>query len=318
MQSKINKFILTENEYDKYIKQNGGYSKYTLNYEQYKKSLNTVIISLLSCADISKTPTSSFVVSQPGSGKTGLATHVLSTIEPSSVKIDPDLIATYHQKYNEIIDEIPNQSYTELQKFVRTALNNTLRPLGVEQNLNLLSEGTFADTNGYLDIIRHQKNSGYKIDIHTIVTHRLESLLSAFERQQSCFSRGLPPRVVLINHHDNAYNQIFETFDKIISEQLFDEINIYTRGEKEYSPKLKYKFDKANSINVKNTIQFIRNQELEKILSNPTTYSSRISNLKNQILQNPDSLIKTQQLTQLSQLENDFKKELSSKEIHIK
>lgn len=251
-------------------------------------------------------PKSYFVVAPPGSGKTGLSVHIEKQSKTIPVRIDPDTIAIYHDEYDRIYEEIPENSYHELQKFIRTVLNDTIRPIACIQQVDIITEGTFGDTNGYVDIIKNQKNMGYDVDINTIVVHRLESLISSFERQQTKIEEGFPPRIINTKHHDRAYKDILETMQTVEDKKLATNISVYLRTEDELNPKLYYRKSKEDNSSMKDIIIELRQNQLQLILNKSDEYQNRIENLRNKIILNKDSSMKEEQLEQLEDLEKDF------------
>ncbi len=165
---KISDYILSEEQYEKYMNQfdNTKYKVtsidekgnnsikeklYILNYEEYKRSLWNAILGMsieIQNAIDSKNekPKSFIVVAPPGAGKSVLSSYEetkhLEYRNRGLVKIDPDKVGLYHKYYKEIYDEIPSYAFCELQKFIKTALNDTIRPLVHDGRFDTLSEGT--------------------------------------------------------------------------------------------------------------------------------------------------------------------------------
>ena len=94
-------------------------------------------------------------------GKTGLKSFLMREFKlPRFIEFNPDEIAIYHKHYREIIHEFPDDSYRILQRFVQPALDEYLRPKAVDSRFNIMQEGTFASTDGYLSLLRFQKYGG--------------------------------------------------------------------------------------------------------------------------------------------------------------
>lgn len=181
-----------------------GIEKYDLTEEEFENSLKMAELAILMPMRPSEKPKSVFIISQAGGGKTGLRRFVESenfqkSPENIFVGIDPDEIAVYHKYYEKIIREYPRESYAQLQKFVKPALDGYLRQRAVQLRTNLMQEGTFGTTNGYIDILEFQRNGGeasigkiqengdrekiivpggYDIEIDILAVDRFESLLS--------------------------------------------------------------------------------------------------------------------------------------------
>ena len=141
-----------------------GIEKYDLTEEEFQQSLKMAEIATFIDFKATKNPKSIFIVSQPGAGKTGLKAYVENENQIKQkgnfIEFNPDVIAIYHKYYEQIINEYPNESHKQLQKFVEPALDNYLRKRAVELRSNIMQEGTFGSTEGYMKILDFQKNGG--------------------------------------------------------------------------------------------------------------------------------------------------------------
>lgn len=313
-------------------------NKYDLTDEEYVKCLKRAEIAIFMDAISSKNPTSAFVVAQPGAGKTGLRAYVESEYQKSDldglfIDFNPDEVAIYHKYYSEILEEFPKESHKLLQRFVLPALDDYLRYKAVQFRNNIMQEGTFASTNGYIKIIDFQKNGGkakiggvnkngqiqelevkggYNVDINILAVHRYESLLSSYEREQYFIENNLPPRVVTAENHDRAYNNILNTVKIIEQNKMFDNMRVFKRGKIEQKPILVYSY---GDMQYQDTIQAIvieREKDKQRLFANSNNYLERIQTLKNRISKNRnDSQI---QMEKLIKLEEEFLQELKNKQ----
>ena len=184
--------------------------KYDLTKEEFESSLKMAELALLMRTKTSDKPKSIFIVSQAGGGKTGLKAFVEAEKQREQtgdlfVEINPDEVAIYHKYYEQILKEFPNESYAKLQKFILPALDQYLRQRAVQLRNNIIQEGTFGSTEGYLEILNFQRNGGkakignmqengereevevkggYDVEIDVLAVDRFESLLSSYEREQ--------------------------------------------------------------------------------------------------------------------------------------
>ena len=313
-------------------KVNSNDTKYDLTKDEYNKCLLMAEIATFIKSERSENPHSIFAVAQAGAGKTGLKRFLinesLSKGEITSyTEFNPDEIAVYHKYYREILEEYPESSYKILQRFVLPALDTFLRQRAVELRNNLIQEGTFGNTEGYLQILDFQKNGGkanigeikedgtreskqirgdYNIEINVLAVDRFESLLSCYEREQYFRDNGLPPRVVTPQNHDYAYNKLLETLHIVEAKNLFNTIRIFKRG---------YSIDKPELICIKGDGRYSsaveaviteRFRNRQEILRRPEVYFDRINRLKEKVQVNGIHV----QLDRLNNLEEEFKEEL--------
>ncbi len=278
--------------------------RYDLTEEEFQASLKMAEIAVFMHSRPSERPTSVFIVSQPGAGKTGLRTYVESKYNTQFIDFDPDEIAIYHKYYKEILQEYPKESYRKLQKFVSPALDNYLRYKAVLLKNNIMQEGTFASTDGYLRVLDFQKNGGklpfarinengeeeeqyaeghYNIDINVLAVDRFESLLSAYEREEDFIQAGLPPRAVTAENHDRAYRNIIETLKRTQERSLYDNITIFRRGEVETQPRKVWQVGEPEYQDPIQALLAEREKDRKKLLSDPHKYLERIERLKSRI-----------------------------------
>lgn len=203
-----------------------GIEKYDLTEDEFETSLKMAEVAILMRGKKEQNPKSIFIISQAGGGKTGLSHFIKSQKRDVFIEIDPDEVAIYHKYYNEILKEFPQESHIQLQKFVQPALDKFLRQRAVQLRNNLIQEGTFGNTNAYLEVLEFQKNGGkapigklqdngqrqmvdieggYDIEIDILAVDRFESLLSSYEREQYFIESNLPPRAVTAKNHDRAH-----------------------------------------------------------------------------------------------------------------
>ena len=305
--------------------------KYDLTQEEYEKCLKMAELAIFINAKKAEKPTSVFVVAQPGAGKTGLRSYIeceyrnCETTLPF-IEFDPDVVAIHHKYYKEILEEFPNESYRRLQKFVSPALDKYLRYRAVQLRNNIIQEGTFAATPGYITILDFQKNGGelpygtknqkvegnYFIDINVLAVHRYESLLSSYEREQYVFiENDLLPRVVTPDNHDRAYKNILETMKAVEEKDLYSRIRVYRRGKTENTPELVYEKGEEKYPNSVQALIGEREKNKQELLANPEKYLDRIRTLKERIMHN--KINSENQLERINNLEQEFLRELELK-----
>lgn len=296
--------------------------QYDLTKEEFETCLKTAEISILMSGKKSKNPKSIFIISQAGGGKTGLKRYIESQNNDFFIEINPDEVAMYHKYYTEILKEYPKESHMKLQKFVLPALDNYLRQRAVQLKNNLIQEGTFGSTKGYLEILEFQKNGGpanigkmqengqrenvdveggYDVQINILAVDRFESLLSSYEREQYFIESGLPPRSVTPENHDRAYYNLLKTVEEIEKRNLYDEIKVFKRGYKEEVPDLVHISGDGKYPNVVECIKQSRDDDRRRLLANSNDYKKRINELK--------SRVKTSSLmNKIEKLEQEFNK----------
>ena len=312
--------------------------KYKLTIEEYNRCLAMAEIGVFMQGNevVGKKPKSIFVVAQAGAGKTGLKSFIINEAQDNGtletfIEFNPDDIATYHKYYNEILREFPDNSYKILQEFVRPALDTYLRQRAVELRNNIVQEGTFGSTDGYIKILDFQKNGGkanigevkedgtreekliegnYDIEINVLAVDRFESYLSSLEREQYFRESHLSPRVVTLNNHDYAYNKMLDTLRIIESRRMFDRCRVFKRGYSVNRPELVHISGDGKYQSVVEAVIAERNKNRKELLREPQKFYERIEKLRARILNNGID----EQITRLDELKTLFDLEVEKKE----
>ncbi len=307
--------------------------EYDMDKKDFQRCLVAAEISTFVDAQGVNKPKSIFTVAQPGAGKTALKSYIINEAQKNDdflkfIEFNPDEISTHHKYYSEIIEKYPDNSHQILQRFTRIALDEYLRQRAVEMRCNIMQEGTFGSTEGYINILDFQKNGGnaeigevqkngkrkikhvngnYEIEINLMAVNRYESLLSCFEREQDFAEMKLPPRAVTIENHDRAYDKMLETVAIVEREKLFDKMRVFKRGYVESKPELIYIAGDNRFPSVVDAIKSERDKQQRELFNNPDQYIKRMENLNKRAKEyNNSSLIR-----RLDNLNNTFTKELN-------
>lgn len=304
-----------------------------LTKEEYNRCLNMADMATFVDVHTVEKPKSIFIVAQPGAGKTALKSFILSLEQAhnrfsSFIEFNPDVISTFHKDYKQIISQYPEDSYARLQNnFTRTALDGYLRPRAVQIRCNIMQEGTFGSTAGYLQIIDFQQNGGnaqigevlqdgtresksvqgnYEVEIDVLAVNRYESLLSCFDREQYFIEHGLPPRAVTIENHDRSYENMLHTISEIENRKLYNSINVYRRGYIEERPELVYKVGDPRFQSVAEAIRYERARQEKELFSNPEGFIEKLNNIKARVSKGTNESLKKR----LGLFEQEFYSEL--------
>ena len=304
-----------------------------LTKDEYQKCLAAADISTFLDVHTVEEPKSIFIVGQPGAGKTALKSFVLAEKQNNGsfstfIEFNPDVISTHHANYAQIIENYPDEAYLILQNsFTRTALDDYLRPRAVHIRCNIVQEGTFGSTAGYLKIIEFQQqgglapigevlhdgsrqlknvNGGYEVEIDVLAVDRFSSLLSCFEREQYFIDNGLPARVVIKEHHDRAYQSMLTTIDEIQSRKLFDTFKVYKRGSIQEKPELLYMIGNSSLSSVSQFIKCERERQEMELFEHPEPFIDKMQKLMMRASKGGNKFL----LGRLQEFEREFYTEL--------
>ncbi len=262
----------------------------------------------------STTPRVSYLVGQPGSGKSTLGRCIESELKRKgefSVELSSDKIATYHRYYEELLKLLPEDCYTISRQFVRPASKVIQKGL-TDKKINITREEIF--NKGEIDYENMQKfrDSGYSIDLNVMAVDKYESFLSCMERDIKLLELGHDPRPVARANHDRMYDPFLLEIMEMTKRGLCDSIKVYARGESTIYPKLVWKTGDVTYASAQEAVIAERAKSRRALLADPTTYLSRIRAVRNKItFLVTDPNLRANYLEELSQLEAEFFNELS-------
>jgi predicted ABC-type ATPase len=159
---------------------------FKLSQDEFSKDKSAALLEfLIECKPV-KNPIVTFVVGQPGAGKTSLAILSQSRITTANegvapINVDADRIAMYHRYYNRLLDFEPEERFNITREFVNPAIKEIQTMLS-EKQISMIIECTL-NTDKKLKFMRDLKEKGYKVNVNVLVVTELESRLSCLERE---------------------------------------------------------------------------------------------------------------------------------------
>lgn len=282
----------------------------SLEEDEFIVDKNYAFLEFLGQATPTKKPEVTFVVAQPGAGKTGLAAYSTQEIKQRNngttpINVNADKVAEYHRNYSKLLDYIPEERFRVTRKFVNPVIKEiqqTLKNLGVSMVIEctLNSEKKIA-------FMKELKDAGYKVNINVLSVDELESRVSCLEREACLLSLGNKSRGIDRESHDNAYNNMVKTLRKLVDEECWDNISIYKRGQNCDIPEKIYETTQKGDLEAIEKIQLERNKQRKIILSNPEKYQDRLAKTKNVInLYQRNETLRNYSIKNLQDLQQDF------------
>lgn len=267
-----------------------------------------------SLSDLSSTnPKISYLVGQPGSGKTTLGNLVereYSQNDEWAVEIGSDKIATFHRYYDEILQLLPEDCYILSRQFVRPAQKVILKKL-MDYRISTIMEATFTKGEKDYETMKSFKDNGYNVEINIMAVDKYESFLSCIERDLLLLEIGYDPRPVARTNHDRMYEPFLQEVMVMQKRGICDNVRVFTRGENK-RPKLAWEVNDSKYSCAQEAIISERAKERRKILTNPYEYIERLRRARARVnMMVSDDKMKKNYLDQLEQLEKEFFNELS-------
>lgn len=168
---------------------------------------------------------------QPGAGKSRAVDDALDelNVKGGAVQIIGDDLRGYHPSYDALLskDDKTAAFYTDRDtgKWVEKCITHAK-----ERRVHVVIEGTMRNSDTVAATMNDFRNAGYQIDARALaVNFRLsnQGILQRYENQK--IDRGAG-RMTTAKAHQDAYDGMPLTIDRIEREKLADRITIYRRG----------------------------------------------------------------------------------------
>lgn len=302
------------------------YSKFKLTDEDIKIGIEDFLSQLLIEAkrkkfgarrieDLSsEKPKVSYIVGQPGSGKTSLSKHMQEQYTKNNecvVEVGSDKIATYHRYYDELVKLLPDDCYTLSRQFSIPAekiISEKLR----SNRISILREISLSKGEKDYQAIKEFKDANYSVEINIIAVDKYESFLSCIERDIKLVELGYDARPVARSNHDRMYDTFLQELIEIRKRGICDKVNVFKRGKAINQVELVYTTGDDKYATAQEAVMYERGLNRKQILADPQKYLSRISEARQKIeLLIQDEQMRNNYLNELKQLEKEFFQELA-------
>lgn len=267
----------------------------------------------------SKTPKISYIIGQPGAGKTSLSNYIKRQTNEKGecvVEVGADKIATFHRDYEELVKLLPDECYVISRQFVKPAHGIIYQKIR-DKKINLIRENVFNKGEQDYKSMKEFKDSGYEIEVNIIAVDKYESFLSCIERDIKLLELGYDIRPVSRTNHDKMYEVFFEELTEMNNRGLCQKFNVYTRGKSVKQPHLAYTTGDTKYSSAQEAIISERMLQRRIIMKQPEEYLKRILEDRKQIeTMIQDEEMKNNYINELNQLEKEFINELSCEKLY--
>lgn len=278
-----------------------GIKKYELPEEVFEKHADRIFNFLAMNVQKTENPILVMVGGQAGSGKTGLVAKKNSELEGGAIIIDQDEIraAFPEDLYKQIVrDYDDREEYLILKPFVlkmRQALVDRARNTGY----NVIMESALQVVETFVPQIQSFKDAGYGAELAVISVPEVDCHLSTLNRYSYYLSKDGVCRKNTKSEPE-MFLKLRNSLEQYGNMGIFDDIEIYIRGDNEKEP---YKQIYSQKENPKETpLQaFDRGQKIA-LKSTKKTFRERIGRIREILSRFGES----EKLEQLSKIEKTF------------
>lgn len=206
-------------------------SRYKLTEEEYQKYYKTVNLFFTTGKKREVNPKIVIVAAQAGAGKSRLTPLVNEQLGYNAVISDYDMVRAMHPKFEIASRECPEDIHLALLPDADRA-SQEIRDYCRKEKFNFIYEGTMRGTAGFIRMAKEFKEAGYEVDLSLLSVAKLESYGSTLLRYATDLLQNNNPRWVPKSVHDESYDKFIETMREFEIQGLFDQAQVYRRGEK--------------------------------------------------------------------------------------
>lgn len=171
---------------------------------------------------------------QPASGKGKLARDAIDEFKDKggSVIIDPDQLRSYHPKYDHLqnLDDKTSAGYThhDAKKWSLELIEEA-----TAHKKNIVLDQTSADFDTLKNTVQNFRDKGYKsVELKIMSVPEMTSrqgIYHRYEMEKSLYGTG---RFVNVDVHNEIYNKLEKTVERLKDDQIVDKLTVYDRHYK--------------------------------------------------------------------------------------
>ncbi|MCZ0638424.1 zeta toxin family protein [Acinetobacter baumannii] len=171
---------------------------------------------------------------QPASGKGKLARDAIDEFKDKggSVIIDPDQLRSYHPKYDHLqnLDDKTSAGYThhDAKKWSLELIEEA-----TAHKKNIVLDQTSADFDTLKNTVQNFRDKGYKsVELKIMSVPEMTSrqgIYHRYEMEKSLYGTG---RFVNVDIHNEIYNKLEKTVERLKDDQIVDKLTVYDRHYK--------------------------------------------------------------------------------------
>ena len=210
--------------------------KYKLSEEEHENYYGTIKRIYTGGKIPVENPIAIIIGGQTGAGKSGIIGYSTKMFEDDNVVIiNSDEIKPFHPQSEEIAKFYPKM-YTKITDQESNTWTSKLFEELRREKYNIIFEGTMKNNRIADESITELEELGYTVIVRGMAVCDLESRISILERYEGQVRTKGWGRLVVTDHHNQTYNGMPNTVDYIESNDKYDILEIYSRGERPSEP----------------------------------------------------------------------------------
>ena len=184
-------------------------------------------LSVISAGKIpSENPMLIIIGGQVGSRKEELKLLARKDLNENILFLSSDDLRKYHPHYQAIRTEYPDMVQPLTADFTRNILAN-LEDFAIQQPFNVMLDATLSNSESVRAKINKFKPHNFEVALQMVAIHKLFSYLNAEESYEKMLLSGKDGNLVAKQYHDQNFEEIGITLQKMDANNLLDKVQIY-------------------------------------------------------------------------------------------
>ena len=207
-------------------------------------------------------PKAIILAGQPGAGKSGLAQESINHPEfkGNHVRIDIDELRSFHGQYGELQKSDPKNAASLVQKDA-SQWGKELRAHCIENNLNVVVDGTLGNPKNADKLINQLKEKGYQIEVHVMALDKDRSDQGIYKRYEGGLERGAPRWVEPDTIAQDAYKGMVDSLQTIENKHGGIPIKYYGIAIDDNGQRKTVELNKPEQVKGKELVETERNRD---------------------------------------------------------
>ena len=200
--------------------------RFAVSENEMETAKNNAVSGITERIISSKNPILTIIGGQVGSRKEELRALACKDLKENILFLSLDDLRKHHPHYQAIKSEYPDMVQPLTADFTRNILAN-LEDFAIQQQFNVMLEATLSNSESVKAKINKFKSYNFEIALRMVAIHKLFSYLNAEESYEKMLLLGNDGNLVAKQYHDQNFEEIGITLQKIEVNKLLDNVQIY-------------------------------------------------------------------------------------------
>ena len=200
--------------------------RFAVSENEMETAKNNAVSGITERIISSKNPILTIIGGQVGSRKEELRTLAHKDSNGNIIFLSLDDLRKHHPHYQAIKSEYPDMVQPLTADFTRNILAN-LEDFAIQHQFNVMLDATLSNSESVKAKINKFKLHNFEIALRMVAIHKLFSYLNTEESYEKMLLSGKDGNLVSKQYHDQNFEEIEITLQKMDANNLLDKVQIY-------------------------------------------------------------------------------------------